>query len=91
MTEKPKHAKRARWPAVVMALVLVLPPLYVASFGPVYVWGCRIKPGGWQARDWFLTAYAPIYWAADRSPTVDDWVERYQWWCIENLSTSQAA
>src|SRR4051812_9852355 len=55
MDEKPTK-KRGRWPAVVMALVLLFPPAYVLSAGPT-----------WQIAqpdhvEMYVPAYRPLLW-----------------------------
>ena len=73
---------RSAWPAVVLASVLLLPTLYVASIGPTG----RIffEPTGdddYVAYPAWEAAYSPILWANDRSDHISFCMERYLRFC----------
>jgi hypothetical protein len=67
----PAHTTRrsGRW-AVFLAcgliFGLVLPGLYVLSYGPA----CWLCDEGYVSRGAFTTAYAPLHWAGDKSVTI---------------------
>src|SRR4051812_10344645 len=83
-SESPKHAKRSRWPAAVMAIVLLLPPAYVLSCGPCAVWYIASEPDpeeAWARGKVFEAVYAPVNWLCDHSETAYNWKRSYiNWW-----------
>src|SRR5258707_601202 len=72
MDEKPIK-KRSRWPAIVMALVLLLPPAYVLSTAPM--WAVAIKHQNGEA---FFSFYQPLLWLSHHSRP---FAHAMEWYC----------
>ena len=73
---RPRSERRSPWPAVVLAVLLLLPVLYVASFGPA---GAMYSRG--QISERFIGLYRPVEWLATRNQTTVNWTFKYlNWW-----------
>jgi len=71
--------RRSMWPIV--AVLMLLPVLYVASIGPVVWMDNRGHIPEWS-RGPLEALYAPLEWVLSKSQTLDHWFERYVdlWW-----------
>ena len=86
---RPHSERRSTWPAVVvavLAVVVLLPVLYVASIGPA---GRFVTMDNYRAWE---TVYAPILWATDRSEALNDGFQGYlRFWGAEEGAAIVAA
>jgi len=88
-----KATKRGGGAVVVVALVavlVVLPMLYVLSSGPV----CAMVNKGWIDQSWepvIETAYWPLGWSAEHVPVFGLAVDSYvEWWSSPNQAVYAA-
>jgi hypothetical protein len=70
MTSNPRRAKGGGW--AVIALVLVLPVLYVLSVGPVYR-ACAADGSSLRELVMLGRVYAPIWWVGEQWPAFE-WI-----------------
>lgn len=65
---------------LVVLLAMLLMTLYVASFGPVGAYVDSLENRHAHLL-WFRTFYHPLYWLAEHSPVLDNWLFWYvRWW-----------
>jgi hypothetical protein len=71
--------RRERWAMWTLAVVVGMPVLYVASFGPTraVIGRNRFVFEHSAMLDVYRIFYRPITWAAEESPLVYDFVDRY--------------
>jgi len=78
-----KTGKRSFGEAPLMVLVLVvvmLPPLYVLSCGPL-AWVAD-QTGG----NWYDTLFAPLIWLYEHWPAMQPWLDRYiDLWTLSHI------
>ena len=74
---RPDSERRSKWPAVVLAVLLLVPVLYVASAGPAAAWVVREK----LAITTYYAVYAPVLTAEERwlpvSNAMAKWRKRF--------------
>jgi hypothetical protein len=73
----PDSERRSKWPAVVLAAMFLLPMLYVLSSGPA----SRLVSSGRISIVTYVSAYRPLYWAANSSETIEDMLICYWLLC----------
>ena len=74
---RPRSERRSAWPVTVIVALLLLPVLYVASFGPAVAMANR----GQISWDTCGAVYRPVEWACGRSAAARAWVFPYvSWW-----------
>ena len=73
------RSERRSWPAVVLAVVLLLPVLYVASIGPA----ARMAKHGAYNRT-VRVVYWPVFWPSELSDRYDQLLYWYllQWGAV---------
>lgn len=72
-----KLSYSARWPAILVAIVIVAPVLYVLSVGPLH-WLCFRGAISDNALNYLVgTVYAPLLWASDQSPAITNVLTDY--------------
>ena len=58
---RPRSERRSAWPAVVLAVLVILAILYVASIGPA----SRMERMSLIDQSTFLAIYRPVFWVTD--------------------------
>ena len=76
----PRSERRSIWPAIVLAVLLLLPVLYVASVGPA----CAMMAFGQLDYDGYWSFYRPLTWVGSKSETADYVLKEYQFWWVGN-------
>ena len=72
---RPHSERRSKWPAVVLAIVFLLPVVYVLSIGPAF-WLCLT---GRLSTSTLNTVYAPVLKIRKSSETSKKVVDDYLW------------
>src|SRR5688572_7183100 len=81
-----RSERRSTWPAVVLASALLMPMLYVASFGPAAHLVLRDR----MTMEKYQAVYAPIDWCERRSSIINRATGSYRWLFVDRKEWSTA-